>query len=115
MQELIKNTENDVFKVTMSMEEKLAELMQNEEVKLHSVQKWVDGTKSYLYDMKCTPNPNQLAVAIAATLKFRREKKQCWRVPPGLGKSRIIATLATILHKAYKKEGLKRIFIVFSS
>ena len=42
----------------MSMEEKLAELMQNEEFKLQSVQKWVDGTKSYLYDMKCTPNPN---------------------------------------------------------
>ena len=58
MQELRKNTENDVFKVTMSMEEKLAELMQNEEVKLQSVQKWVDGTKSYLYDTKCTPNPN---------------------------------------------------------
>ena len=58
MQELRKNTENDVFKVTMSMEEKLAELMQNEEVKLQSVQKWVDETKSYLYDMKCTPNPN---------------------------------------------------------
>ena len=58
MQELRKNTENDVFKVTMSMEEKLAELMQNEEVKLQSVQKWVDGTKYYLYDIKCTPNPN---------------------------------------------------------
>ena len=48
----------NVFKVTMSLEEKLVELMQNEEVKLQSVQKWVDETKSYLYDMKCTPNPN---------------------------------------------------------
>ena len=49
---------DNVYKVTMSMEEKLAELVQNEEVKLQSVQKWVDATKSCLYDMKCTPNPN---------------------------------------------------------
>ena len=39
------------------MEEKLTQLIQNEEVKMQLVQKWVDGTKSYLNDMECTPNP----------------------------------------------------------
>ena len=61
------------------------------------------------------PNNSQIGVAIAAALMFGAHKRQCWRVPPGMGKSRIIAALAVIMHKKYKKKGLGKICIAFSS
>ena len=64
--------------------------------------------------MDCEPNSNQLGVAIAAALMFKSQKRQCWRVPPGMGKSRILAAFAVIMAKDYTKS-LKKIYIAFSS
>ena len=64
--------------------------------------------------MQYTPNNNQLGVAIATALLFPKEKKQCWLVPAGMGKSRIIAAIVTIINKAFENE-LKTVYIAFSS
>ena len=63
--------------------------------------------------MDKTANSNQLAVAIAATLHFSKHKRQLHIVPPGMGKSIIIAAFTTIIKKAYQKE-LSAIYIAFS-
>ena len=69
---------------------------------------------SYLNDMDYAPNDNQLAVAIAAALMLPKSKRQIWCVAPSMGKSRIIATFATIVAKKFKKD-LEEIYIAFSS
>ena len=47
-------------------------------------------------------------------MRISKQKRQCWVVPSGMGKSRVIAVIATILLKAFRKE-LKTIVIAFSS
>jgi len=64
--------------------------------------------------MDYEPNNNQLGVAIAAALKFRSQKKQCWLVPSGMGKSRIIASIVTIF-QSFPRSELKAVYVAFSS
>lgn len=73
----------------------------------------IERIETDLTDMNYVPNNNQLGVAIAAKIKYAKKKKQLWIVPPGLGKSRIIAVIATIFKDKYDQ--LSRICIMFSS
>ena len=88
--------------------------MNGQEINATQVAKWEQLANSYLTDMNYLPNNNQLGVSIAAVHKFAKYKRQFYLVPPGMGKSRIIAAFATIMSKAYKKD-LTGIYIAFSS
>ena len=102
------------FKVTMTLHQKLKELLPLEQFNTIRTDRWDRLARKYLHDMNYEPNPIQLGVAITATLKFAKQKRQCWRVPPGLGKSRIIAAICVIMAKDCKKD-LKSVYIAFPS
>ena len=102
------------FKDTMSLDEKLQQLLPYEQFSEVRKGRWEALVRANLVDMDCEPNSNQLGVAIAAALKFKKEKRQCWRVPPGMGKSRILAAFAVIMAKDYTRS-LNAIYIAFSS
>ena len=107
--------ENDkIFKSQISVEDKIKELMpENAEINWTKVNKWSELVNAYLKDMEKEANSNQLALAISATLQFSKHKRQLYVVPPGMGKSIIIAAFTTIIKKAYSKE-LTAIYIAFS-
>ena len=69
-----------------------------------------------LGELNMSPNNNQLGVAVATRIIFKgkSKKKVFIVVPPGQGKSRIIAAIATLFFKE-KPDKLKKIHVIFSS
>ena len=102
-----------MFKDVDSVEEKLDELMDGQDYSAKKVQSWIKEIPTKLQEYDYEPNNNQLAVAIAIKLQFDRKRKMFVSVPPGKGKSRIIAALATLF--MMERKDLSTIHIVFSS
>ena len=60
--------------------------------------------------MKSPPNTKQFSIALAASRLIATVPRQMWHIPPGQGKSRVVASIALILLES--KTNVKTIHIL---
>ena len=99
----------------MNLYEVLKKLQPEKNIDGKKIQKYEAVVKTTVTnDMGYKPNSNQEGVAITSVDLLYKEKKQLWKVPPGMGKSWIILAIVVILRRATKRT-FNKVCIAFSS
>ena len=79
----------------------------------NQIESWNQSLTEMFTDMDFLPNMNQRGVALTAIHRSQKGHKQFWLIAPGMGKTRVITSVAWLVTK--KHRSVKDIYIVFAS